>query len=249
MKNYYLILGLNIDAEYEEIKAAYRILAQRHHPDKGGAAAEFRLIQEAYDILSNPLTKRNYDADLLASLNHPRATKKAPKIPNSYLLLASVICITGGAITFAIWAYLKQNHKHQQLSAKVTQLLPTVTATVTPPIPQASKLNSKKSLASQPTQASNKTTDENPFKALSGSYYVLNLGSYSDKSSAQQRQRDLKAQGYASSIQKIEANSEGLGGYNLFMGPYSNSDKAIQLQNVLESQNINATLEKINFDN
>lgn len=249
MKNYYRILGLNIDAEYEEIKAAYRILAQRHHPDKGGAAAEFRLIQEAYDILSNPLTKRNYDADLLATLNHPLATKKAPTNSNSYLLLASVICITGAAITFAIWAYLKQNHKHQQLSAKVTQLLPTVTATVTPPIPQASKLNSKKSLASQPTQASNKTTDENPFKALSGSYYVLNLGSYSDKTSAQQRQHDLKAQGYASSIQKIEANSEGLGSYNLFMGPYSNSDKALQLQNVLESQNINATLEKINFDN
>ena len=249
MKNYYRILGLNIDAEYEEIKAAYRILAQRHHPDKGGAAAEFRLIQEAYDILSNPLTKRNYDADLLATLNHPLATKKAPTNSNSYLLLASVICITGAAITFAIWAYLKQNHKHQQLSAKVTQLLPTVTATVTPPIPQASKLNSKKSLASQPTQASNKTTAENPFKALSGSYYVLNLGSYSDKTSAQQRQHDLKAQGYASSIQKIEANSEGLGSYNLFMGPYSNSDKALQLQNVLESQNINATLEKINFDN
>lgn len=249
MKNYYRILGLNIDTEYEEIKAAYRILAQRHHPDKGGAAAEFILIQEAYDILSNPLTKRNYDADLLASLNHPLATKKAPTNSNSYLLLASVICITGAAITFAIWAYLKQNHKHQQLSAKVTQLLPTVTATVTPPIPQASKLNSKKSLASQPTQASNKTTAENPFKALSGSYYVLNLGSYTDKTSAQQRQHNLKAQGYASSIQKIEANSEGLGGYNLFMGPYSNSDKALQLQNVLESQNINATLEKINFDN
>ncbi|HCY38480.1 MAG TPA: hypothetical protein DHV02_01325 [Neisseriales bacterium] len=249
MKNYYLILGLNIDAEYEEIKAAYRILAQRHHPDKGGAAAEFRLIQEAYDILSNPLTKRNYDADLLATLNHPLATKKSSPSSNNYLLLASVICITGGAITFAIWAYLKQNHKHHQLSAKITQLLPSVTAKITPPTPQVNKLNLKKSPASPPTQAINKITAENPFNALSGSYYVLNLGSYSDKTSAQQRQHDLKAQGYASSIQKIEANSEGLGGYNLFMGPYSNSDKALQLQNVLESQNINATLEKINFDN
>lgn len=249
MKNYYRILGLNIDAEYEEIKAAYRILAQRHHPDKGGAAAEFRLIQEAYDILSNPLTKRNYDADLLATLNHPLATKKSSPSSNNYLLLASVICITGGAITFAIWAYLKQNHKHQQLSAKITQLLPSVTAKITPTTPQVNKLNLKKSPASPPTQAINKITAENPFNALSGSYYVLNLGSYSDKTSAQQRQRNLKAQGYASSIQKIEANSEGLGGYNLFMGPYSNSDKALQLQNVLESQNINATLEKINFDN
>lgn len=249
MKNYYRILGLNIDAEYEEIKAAYRILAQRHHPDKGGAAAEFRLIQEAYDILSNPLTKRNYDADLLATLNHPLVTKKSPPSSNNCLLLASVICITGGAITFAIWAYLKQNHKYHQLSAKVTQLLPTVTTKITPPTPQVNKLNLKKSPASPPIQASNKTTAENPFTALSGSYYVLNLGSYSDKTSAQQQQRNLKAQGYASSIQKIEANSEGLGGYNLFMGPYSNSDKALQLQNVLESQNINATLEKINFDN
>jgi curved DNA-binding protein CbpA len=249
MKNYYRILGLNIDAEYEEIKAAYRILAQRHHPDKGGAAAEFILIQEAYDILSNPLTKRNYDTDLLATLNHPLATKNSPTSSNSYLLLAIVICITGAAITFAIWAYLKQYNKHQQLTAKVTQSLPTVTANVTPPITQASKSNSKKSPASTPTKASNKTTDENPFNALSGSYYVLSLGSYADKTSAQQRQRNLKTQGYTSSIQKIEANSEGLGGYNLFMGPYSNSDKALQLQNELESQNINATLEKINFDN
>ena len=36
-EDYYRILGLGIDAEHEEIKAAYRILAQRYHPDpKGG---------------------------------------------------------------------------------------------------------------------------------------------------------------------------------------------------------------------
>lgn len=62
MTNYYNILGLNNNATEDEIKHAYRNLAKTHHPDKGGSKEKFQEIQEAYDTLSDPQKKANYDA-------------------------------------------------------------------------------------------------------------------------------------------------------------------------------------------
>ncbi|KAF7639204.1 Cysteine string protein, partial [Meloidogyne graminicola] len=56
-KNYYDILGVNIDANDEEIKKAYRKLALKHHPDKNlnnqEAKEIFQKIQEAYKKIIN----------------------------------------------------------------------------------------------------------------------------------------------------------------------------------------------------
>jgi len=54
---------LNIDptATDSEIKTAYRKLAQKNHPDKGGDQEEFQAIQEAYEILSDPDRRKRYD--------------------------------------------------------------------------------------------------------------------------------------------------------------------------------------------
>lgn len=52
--DYYKILGVDKKASPEEIKKAYRKLALQHHPDKGGDEAEFKKINEAYQILSDP---------------------------------------------------------------------------------------------------------------------------------------------------------------------------------------------------
>jgi molecular chaperone DnaJ len=64
-KDYYGVLGVSKDASKDDIKRAYRKLAQKHHPDanKGDAAAEsrFKEISEAYAILSNTEKKREYD--------------------------------------------------------------------------------------------------------------------------------------------------------------------------------------------
>lgn len=65
MANHYTCLGLQRTATQEEIKAAYRRLALIHHPDKpGGDAEKFRLLQQAYETLSDPAKRRAYDFPL-----------------------------------------------------------------------------------------------------------------------------------------------------------------------------------------
>ncbi len=60
-KDYYRILGVAADASEEELRRAYRSLAKSTHPDTGRGDVEvFRTIQEAYDVLSDPLLQRTY---------------------------------------------------------------------------------------------------------------------------------------------------------------------------------------------
>jgi curved DNA-binding protein len=61
MTDPYSILGVSRTATPEEIKKAYRRLAGQHHPDKGGDTAKFQEIQVAYDTLSDPRKKAEYD--------------------------------------------------------------------------------------------------------------------------------------------------------------------------------------------
>lgn len=88
-KNYYLILGVSSSASFDEIKAAYRKLAKKHHPDKnpGNIAAEdyFKEIQEAYAILSNPEKRKKYDLKISYSHSHAqRRTSTAQYTGNAY---------------------------------------------------------------------------------------------------------------------------------------------------------------------
>jgi curved DNA-binding protein CbpA len=57
----YTDLGVNKDADEKDIKNAYRTLAKKHHPDKGGDPEEFRKVQHAYSILSDPDKREYYD--------------------------------------------------------------------------------------------------------------------------------------------------------------------------------------------
>lgn len=60
--NLYEELELPRDCTAEQIKNQYRALAQRHHPDKGGDIEKFRTIKFAYEVLSDPERKAEYDA-------------------------------------------------------------------------------------------------------------------------------------------------------------------------------------------
>lgn len=59
--NPYEVLGVEKNSSPEEIKKAYRKLSKEHHPDKGGDENKFKDIAAAYDILSNPDKKQQYD--------------------------------------------------------------------------------------------------------------------------------------------------------------------------------------------
>lgn len=66
---YYDLLQVAPNASDEQIRTAYRRLAKHHHPDtnpvdRNLAAARFRLVQEAYDHLRDPLKRREYDQDI-----------------------------------------------------------------------------------------------------------------------------------------------------------------------------------------
>jgi len=63
IKNYYEILGVSYDADSTTIRSAYRELAKKYHPDKSKNKddTKFKEIVEAYEILKNDSTKKDYD--------------------------------------------------------------------------------------------------------------------------------------------------------------------------------------------
>lgn len=60
-KKFYDILGLTKEASADEIRKAYRKLAVKLHPDKGGSQEKFQELQSAYEVLSDPEKKQLYD--------------------------------------------------------------------------------------------------------------------------------------------------------------------------------------------
>jgi len=61
-KDYYNVLGVDKKATQDDIKKAFRKLAHKHHPDKGGTDEKFKEITEAYSVLSDERKRREYDA-------------------------------------------------------------------------------------------------------------------------------------------------------------------------------------------
>ncbi len=64
-RDYYRVLGVAKDATAKDIKAAYRKLARKHHPDVNpgnkSAEARFKEINEAYEVLGDPEKRKRYD--------------------------------------------------------------------------------------------------------------------------------------------------------------------------------------------
>jgi curved DNA-binding protein CbpA len=62
-RDYYRVLGVSEDATREDLERAYRGEARKRHPDGGGSEEEMKSLNEAHDILSDPETRKAYDAE------------------------------------------------------------------------------------------------------------------------------------------------------------------------------------------
>jgi len=65
----YQVLGVEHDATEEQIGDAWRSVAKRTHPDRGGSVAEFQAAEVAYQVLSDPFQRRRYDRAMLPPAN------------------------------------------------------------------------------------------------------------------------------------------------------------------------------------
>jgi len=77
--SYYTMLGITEKATQAEIKKGHRKIVLDLHPDRGGNAAHFRMVQKAYEILSNPTKRRRYD--LSRSLIYRKSVPKPSSGP------------------------------------------------------------------------------------------------------------------------------------------------------------------------
>ncbi len=83
MQNHYTTLGIPELASPEEAKVAFKRLAVEYHPDKNPnnpiAEELFKQINEAYQVLSNPVAKRNYDVTLRFAYSYSYYANQRPK--------------------------------------------------------------------------------------------------------------------------------------------------------------------------
>jgi curved DNA-binding protein CbpA len=68
----YAVLQMAPDAEHDAIRASFRALARRFHPDLGGDAGEMQTVNEAWSILGQPDRRLAYDRDRASRLDHGR---------------------------------------------------------------------------------------------------------------------------------------------------------------------------------
>lgn len=95
-KNYYKILGISRNATINDIKSSYRKLVMKYHPDVSrtkDTEEMFKLINEAYTVLSNPVLRENYDkkSEETHLFNHSPVVKVVDSIRKGIKVVVNTI--------------------------------------------------------------------------------------------------------------------------------------------------------------
>lgn len=110
--NLYDILGVTASASDDDIKSAFRSLALQHHPDKNSnseeSTARFKVIHNAYVVLSNPATRREYDAylatsNVFASSNRVVTNRPSVRPTSRAVLRTNALSIVLDHLNYILW--------------------------------------------------------------------------------------------------------------------------------------------------
>ncbi len=136
-KNYYQLLHVSPHAAQEEIKAAYRKLAFKYHPDRNNGntltEAVLKEINEAYSVLSNPEKRKFYNASIAVNSFHTKHRRPVPVTSQSILQNAirlrmfversNVLSINQDMVSHKVQTLLSDHHQNILLLENNKQLI------------------------------------------------------------------------------------------------------------------------------
>jgi DnaJ-class molecular chaperone len=97
--NHYATLGLDSDCTESDIRAAYRLLAKEHHPDRNGhsdaAHQRTQALNAAYEILSDPESRQAYDESRRAAKSPPSSRNSSHRTLSQDVLLPLIDFLRG----------------------------------------------------------------------------------------------------------------------------------------------------------
>lgn len=97
-KDYYAILGASESTSERDLERLYKRMAARRHPDRGGSEEEMKSLNEAYGVLKNRETRREYDASRAkpAAAFVPVSTPTARDVGLFGQGLSALLCLVAG---------------------------------------------------------------------------------------------------------------------------------------------------------
>ncbi|MFO8184456.1 MAG: J domain-containing protein [Candidatus Aegiribacteria sp.] len=113
--DYYRRLGIQSDSDDEEVHKAYRRLARQTHPDaEGGEKNKFLAVHEAYEVLADPVRRRQYDASREHAMHLEWSENARPakggsagqNLPEDPRVLKNVYFIAGVVVLLVLVAFL-----------------------------------------------------------------------------------------------------------------------------------------------